>query len=168
MTALNAADISTPKQLATLIQDRSDKEIVEAVTAIGVDAALDKVFEGMKGQFLPKKAAGQTAVIQWDIQVDGKGHRYHVIVTNGDISVKAGSAETSRVTLTLALPGLSPAGHRQAERSAGVLLGQAQARGRHDVRHDAAGLVRHELRRLSSGPGGFWVVEPLLKARKKA
>ncbi len=104
MTAINAADISTPKQLAALIQDRSDTEINDAVAAIGVEVALAKVFEGMKDQFLPNKAAGQSAIIQWDVQAQGQSHKYQVIVANGTCDVKAGSEQPSRVTLTLALP----------------------------------------------------------------
>jgi putative sterol carrier protein len=100
----NASDISTPKQLAAMVEGRSDADIIAAVNEIGVDAALDKVFEGMKAQFLPKKAAGQTATIQWDVQANGKSHLYQVIVTNGDIAIKAGNSQPSRVTLTLQLP----------------------------------------------------------------
>jgi len=100
----NATDISTPKQLAAMIEGRSDADIVAAVNEIGVEGALAKVFEGMKAQFLPKKAAGQTAVIQWDVQANGKSHLYQVLVTNGECDVKAGNAQPSRVTLTLQLP----------------------------------------------------------------
>src|SRR6476661_2612781 len=100
----NAADISTPKQLAEMVADRSDKDILEAVSAIGVEKALDKVFDGMKAQFLPKKAAGQTAVIQWQVTAFDKSHPYQVLVTNGDIDVKAGTAPSPRVTLTIPLP----------------------------------------------------------------
>ncbi len=102
--AIDASAINTPRQLAELVEGRSDSEILENVSAIGVETALTKVFEGMKGQFLPKKAAGQSAVIQWDVTALGKTHTYQVVVDNGTFSFRNGAAGPARVTLTIALP----------------------------------------------------------------
>ena len=96
--------INTPKELAAMIEGRSDAEINEAVTALGLDTALQKVFEGMTKAFLPDQAKGQTAVIQWDIQASGATTTYQVKVDGGACSFSKGAADKPRVTLNAALP----------------------------------------------------------------
>jgi SCP-2 sterol transfer family len=104
MSTPDVSSISTPKQLAQTIEGRSDQEIVDVVEAMGVDAALERVFAGMKDQFLPAKAGNTTAVIQWDVQALGKTHTYQVIISEGRCAARAGAADKPRVTLTIALP----------------------------------------------------------------
>jgi putative sterol carrier protein len=100
----DASSISTPKQLAQTIEGRSDQEILDVVQAMGIDNALEKVFAGMKDQFLPAKAGNQNAIIQWDVTAGGKTTTWQVIVSEGKCNVRAGAADKPRVTLTIALP----------------------------------------------------------------
>ncbi|HVU01700.1 MAG TPA: SCP2 sterol-binding domain-containing protein [Polyangiaceae bacterium] len=100
----DASSISTPKQLADTIEGRSDQEITEVVTAMGVEPALEKVFAGMKDQFLPAKAGSQSAVIQWDVATGGKTYQWQVTVAEGKCTVAPGTAAKPRVTLQIALP----------------------------------------------------------------
>lgn len=96
--------INTPRELAAMIEGRSDAEINEAVAAIGQDSALQKVFEGMTKAFLPDQAKGQTAIIQWDIQAGGSTATYQVKVDGGACSFQKGAPDKPRVTLNAALP----------------------------------------------------------------
>lgn len=96
--------INTPRELAALIDGRSDAEINEAVASIGHENALQKVFEGMTKAFLADKAKGQSAVIQWDISTSKGPLTYQVKVDGGKCSFSQGASETPRVTLTAALP----------------------------------------------------------------
>lgn len=104
MSTPDVSSISTPKQLAQTIEGRSDQEIVDVVQAMGVDAALERVFAGMKDQFLPAKAGNNNAIIQWDVQALGNTHPYQVVVSEGRCTVRPGAADKPRVTLTIALP----------------------------------------------------------------
>ena len=56
-------------ELAALIEGRSDEEITRGVEERGVESVLDGVFQGMADAFLPDKAAGQSAIVQYDVTV---------------------------------------------------------------------------------------------------
>jgi len=95
---------NTPRELAALIEGRSDAEINETVQALGPETALQKVFEGMMQAFLPDKAKGQSAVIQWDIAAPSGALTYQVKVDGGTCSFAKGAGDKARVTLNAALP----------------------------------------------------------------
>ena len=101
---MQTPDISTPRELGNMIDGKSDAEINEAVTAMGAEGALEKVFDGMSKAFLADKAKGQSAVIQWDITAPSGVLRYQVKVDGGACSYTKGTPDTARVTLTAALP----------------------------------------------------------------
>jgi putative sterol carrier protein len=95
---------SSPDELRALIDGRSDEEINAALKTSGVEKALDAVFDGMVLAFVPEKAAGQSAVIQYDVTaVDGK-QSYQLKVADGACKVLKGSPESARVTLALTAP----------------------------------------------------------------
>jgi len=60
-------DLSTPEELARLIEGRSDAEIMEAAQITGLERVFEKVFQGMVDHFLPEKAAGHSGVIEWKL-----------------------------------------------------------------------------------------------------
>ena len=91
-------------ELAAMIEGRTDEEIVRGVQERGVEGVLGGVFQGMVEAFLPDKAAGQNAVVQYDVTVAGEPHSYQLKIGGGRCEVMKGRAETPRVTLTLALP----------------------------------------------------------------
>jgi len=91
-------------ELAALIEGRSDEEITRGVEERGVESVLDGVFQGMADAFLPDKAAGQSAIVQYDVTVAGQPHRYQLKIGGGKCEIVKGRADTPRVTLTLALP----------------------------------------------------------------
>jgi putative sterol carrier protein len=97
-------NISTPKELGNLIAGKSDADINTAVDSMGIDTALDKVFEGMTKAFLADKAKGQSAIIQWDIKTSSDAKTYQVIVNEGKCTFTKGAPQKPRVTLSAALP----------------------------------------------------------------
>lgn len=90
-------------QLAELVEGRTDEEINGYVASTGVDTVLDEIFEGMKQAFLPEKAAGQSALVQWDIAAADGTRTYQVNIENGQCSVAKGADGSPRVTLGLTL-----------------------------------------------------------------
>ena len=98
------ADINSREGLAQMIEGRSDEEINTALGELGVETVLDQVFDGMKEAFQPDKAAGQSAVIQWDIAAPDATHSYQVKVADGSCTIAKGADEPARVTLGLSLP----------------------------------------------------------------
>lgn len=95
---------SSPAELRALIEGRSDDEINAGLKAGGVASSLDKIFEGMVEAFLPEKAGGQSAVIQYDVSAPDGKHSYQLKVADGKCQLGKGAAESARVTLTLAAP----------------------------------------------------------------
>ena len=95
---------SSPEELRALIEGRSDDEINAGLKVSGAEKALDQVFQGMVEAFLPAKAAGQSAVVQYDVtSADGK-HSYQLKVADGKCQLLKGSPESARVTLSLSAP----------------------------------------------------------------
>ena len=94
------SDANNPEALGQLLEGRSDEEINEFVNAAGVDTVLTQVFDAMKERLDPQKSAGQTAVIQWDVNAPDGTHSYQFKVENGSGSWTQGTPDTPRVTLT--------------------------------------------------------------------
>ena len=91
--------------LGELVEGKSDDEINEAVNQMGgSDALLTQVFQGFKDRFQADKAAGQSAVIQWDITTPDGVKTTQLHVKDGNLDVVPGGTEAARVTLQLAQP----------------------------------------------------------------
>jgi putative sterol carrier protein len=95
---------NSPSELAALIEGKSDDDIDAGLKASGAEQALDKVFEGMVEAFLPEKAGGQSAVIQYDVTSPEGTHSYQLKIADGKCSFVKGAPESARVTLALAAP----------------------------------------------------------------
>jgi putative sterol carrier protein len=96
-------DVNNPEALAQLLDGRSDEEINEFVNALGVETILTQVFDAMKERLDPQKSAGQSAIIQWDVNAPDGAHSYQFKVDNGSGSWTEGTPDTPRVTLTFSL-----------------------------------------------------------------
>ena len=97
------SDANNPELLAQLLEGRSDEEINAFATAAGVDTVLAQVFDAMKERLDPQKSAGQSAVVQWDVNAPDGTHSYQFKVENGSGSWTQGTSDTPRVTLTFSL-----------------------------------------------------------------
>jgi putative sterol carrier protein len=98
------ADIGSRDELATMIEGKSDDEINAGIAERGTDKVLGQIFDYMSGRFQPERAAGQSAVIGWDITSPDGTHSWQLKVADGACTVASGNAEAARVTLGMALP----------------------------------------------------------------
>ncbi len=97
--------ISTPEELASALEGKSDAEVENLVSELGVDAALDKVFSAMVERFLPAKAGAERAVIQWHLETPAGQRSYCLTVAPGVCTMARGTAqEPARVTLATTVP----------------------------------------------------------------
>lgn len=95
-----------PAELDQLVEGRSDAEIDESIASLGTDAVLARVFGGMRDAFRPERAAGQQAVLQWDLSTPDGARSWQLSVQDGAASVAEGTPATPRVTLGLGLADL--------------------------------------------------------------
>lgn len=92
------------QDLASMVEGRSDQEITSAIEKEGTDKVLGDIFNGMAAAFVPEAAAGQSAIVQYDVGASGGTKSYQLKVAGGKCIVQKGSPEPARVTLALALP----------------------------------------------------------------
>jgi len=99
---LSTLNITDSSSLLRALDGRSDDEILVALQG-HYEQTCAQVFQGMKHAFLPEKAAGETAVIQYEVKAPDAVHTYQVAVAAGKCEVSPGAAAPPRVTLKLAL-----------------------------------------------------------------
>ena len=93
----------SPEMFRAMIKDRSDEEILTGVKG-NEETLLDGVFDAMKGAFDPSSAAGQSAIIQYDIDAPRGIASYQLNVDNGTCTVEKGTNGEPRVTMALNMP----------------------------------------------------------------
>ena len=99
-----ADEIGSREELAALIEGKSDEEISAGIAERGTDKVLGQIFEYMSKQFRPDKAAGQSAIIGWDITTPDGTHRWQLKVADGTCTAQEAGSEAPRVTLGMTLP----------------------------------------------------------------
>jgi putative sterol carrier protein len=102
MSQIDASDYSS---LKSAVEQRSNEELVGDIQQQegGVDGVLEKVFNGMSESFNPEKAAGQQAVVQYEIGAPDGSHEYAMRIADGRCEIDRGRAESPRVTLRIGL-----------------------------------------------------------------
>ena len=102
MSQIDASDYSS---LKGVVEEKSNEELVSAIQQQegGVDGVLDKVFNGMSESFNPDKAAGQQAVVQYEISAPDGVHEYAMRIADSRCGIDRGRAESPRVTIRIAL-----------------------------------------------------------------
>jgi putative sterol carrier protein len=90
--------------LAGLIEGKSDDEILALIKELGEESFFGGIFEEMAKRFLPGKAAGKTAVIQYDITTPDGVQTYQVVVAEGTCTTGSGAGKEASVTLALSAP----------------------------------------------------------------
>ncbi len=94
-----------PAQIAALIAAVDDATLEDQITARGVDDVLAQIFAEMARRFLPSRAVGRTAVIQYDVRLrDGSVRSWQVSVAGGGCAVSPGADRAPQVTAQIALP----------------------------------------------------------------
>ena len=75
------ASTSTPRQLACLLEERTDAEVTAAVATAGVDRTIDQVFTGMVSHYRPLAGPRRRVVVEFVILTD-EGARVRQFVAN--------------------------------------------------------------------------------------
>ena len=99
-----ADEFGSREELAGLIEGKSDDEINAGIAERGTDKVLGQIFGYMARQFQPDRAAGQNAIIGWDITAPDGTHRWQLKVADGACAAEEAGSEAARVTLGMALP----------------------------------------------------------------
>jgi putative sterol carrier protein len=98
-----AEERMSPEAFREMVKGKSDEQLLAAVKG-SENQVLDGTFESMKDAFDPSKAAGVTAVVQYNIDTPSGLMSYHLKVENGKCSIGKGASTNPRVTLALNLP----------------------------------------------------------------
>jgi putative sterol carrier protein len=94
-----------PAQIAALIAGVDDTALEDQIAGLGVDVVLGQVFAEMARRFLPQRAPGRTAVIQYDVRLrDGSVRTWQLSIAGGACAVAPGAESTPQVTAQIALP----------------------------------------------------------------
>jgi putative sterol carrier protein len=97
--------MSQASEISQVLRGRSDDEILDLVHSVGgSDATLEQAFWGMKEAFQAERAAGQSAVIRWDITTpEDEVVTYELEVSDGECTLSRGAHGEARVVLALDL-----------------------------------------------------------------
>jgi putative sterol carrier protein len=90
--------------LAGIIEGKSDDEILALIKDLGEESFFGGIFDEMARHFLPDKAAGKNAVIQYDIATPDGAQTFQVVVADGTCTTSAGAGQDPSVTLALSAP----------------------------------------------------------------
>jgi putative sterol carrier protein len=92
-------------EIGQILLGRTDDEILAWVRSVGgADATLEQAFWGIKEAFQSERAAGQSALIRWDITTPrGDVVSYELEVADGECTLCRGALGEPRVVLALDL-----------------------------------------------------------------
>lgn len=98
--------MSQASEIGHALKGRSDDEILAWIRSVGGSAVfLKQAFWGMREGFQADRAAGQSAVIRWDIATPERSViTYELEVTDGECMVSRGARSEPRVVLGMTLP----------------------------------------------------------------
>jgi len=89
-----------PEQIAELLKAATDDQVLEGFRAVGVKDALDRTFQTMQEHFIPEKAQGVSADVQWNITDQGEEFPYNASIADGKCTITSGKGTSPRVSLT--------------------------------------------------------------------
>jgi len=89
-----------PEQIAELLKAATDEQVLEGFRAVGVKDALDRTFQTMQEHFIPEKAQGVSADVQWNITDQGEEFPYNASIADGKCTITSGKGASPRVSLT--------------------------------------------------------------------
>lgn len=97
------ANQMTPEMFMNFVKTASEKDIRAQVHAAGVEQVLDGMFKAMQEHFLPEKAQGVDAVIQYVVADEGREYAYTLAIKEGECALKKEKAGNAKVTLSMDL-----------------------------------------------------------------
>jgi putative sterol carrier protein len=89
-----------PEQIAELLKGATDEQVLEGFRMVGVKDALDRTFQTMQEHFIPEKAQGVSADVQWNITDQGEEFPYNASIADGKCTITSGKGASPRVALT--------------------------------------------------------------------
>jgi putative sterol carrier protein len=92
----------SPEEYQQWAKTTSEADIRSQVRAAGVEQTLDGLFQAMQESFLPDKAKGVDAIVQYLITDDGKEYPYTFTIKDNSCTLKKEKA-AAVVTLTIEL-----------------------------------------------------------------
>jgi putative sterol carrier protein len=100
------AEQARVEDLGNMVGDKSDEQLNALIKGLeGQDGGMIKaIFDGMEQRFLPDKAAGRSAVIQYDINLPEGTQSWQVDVAGGQCTTSQGGDKEAQVTLVLGAP----------------------------------------------------------------
>jgi putative sterol carrier protein len=119
----------TPEEFASLVANADDDQIADVVHAVGTKEVLDRIFEGMEERFLPEKAQGVDAKVQFVVTDEGEEYPYGVEFSNGTCKTQAGPVDSPKVTITTGVVPFAKMIGGQAEGTQLFMRGQLRAQG---------------------------------------
>lgn len=91
--------------LAKLIENLSDEDLYKFAGTVGMPNVLEMVIAALTSRFRADAAAGQDAVVQWDVvDADGAKHSFVLTVADGAMTGEIGAAAAPRMTMVTAVP----------------------------------------------------------------
>ncbi|HVF53776.1 MAG TPA: SCP2 sterol-binding domain-containing protein [Actinomycetota bacterium] len=90
----------TPEQFAQLVAGAKDDEIGATIRGIGTEKVLTRVFEGMQERFVPDRAEGVDADVQFVIKDEGEEHPYGISIHDKSCTASRTKLDAPKVTLT--------------------------------------------------------------------
>jgi putative sterol carrier protein len=97
------ANQMTPEMFMNFVKTASEKDIKAQVLAAGIEQVLDGMFKTMQEHFLPDKAQGVDAVIQYVVTDQGREYGYTLGIKDGKCALKKEKVGNAKVTLTMDL-----------------------------------------------------------------
>ena len=92
-------------EIASMLRDRSDEEILSWVGSVGGPAAfLEQAFVGMREAFLGERAPADETIIQWDVTGPEELISYQLSVSPDACEAAFGSQQCPEVVLSMSLP----------------------------------------------------------------
>lgn len=88
-------------EFAGLVWAATDEQIEEGIRASGTERALDRIFEEMQHAFLPQRAPGVSAEVQWIVTDRGQEHPYRMAIAGDTCSTARGRVDNPKATLTM-------------------------------------------------------------------
>jgi putative sterol carrier protein len=89
-----------PEQIAELLKGATDEQVLEGFRMVGVKDALDRTFQTMQEHFIPEKAQGVSAEVQWVVTDQGEEFPYLASIADGKCTITSARGTSPRVSLT--------------------------------------------------------------------
>lgn len=93
----------TAEEFVRLAGNTEDEQLEAVIRGMDTKKVLDKVFVGFAERFVPDRAQGVEAVVQFVVTDQGQEHPHTVEIKGGECRTEPGRAESPKSTLTLGL-----------------------------------------------------------------